>query len=284
MSDPAAQAVQDQVQRYNVAPTTNRRRRMIDPRRRAETHSQERLEPDMPFEFSTALDWATIEANYAENRRTRVQGFLAPEAVQSLLEAVRSQLSFRQAYADSSGSQEISAEQFHALSSQQQQQLMQYIYNHAARGLGYWYGRHGISASSPEPIRRFLEWLNSAEVLDRVRRLTGAEDVRSATGQVSRFLPGDFLTRHDDEVGEEGRRVAYVLNLSEDWHPDCGGLLQFFYPDGRSDEAWTPALNSLCLFDVKHVHSVTCVAPFAPQARLAISGWFRASPKNPLVG
>jgi SM-20-related protein len=237
----------------------------------------------MHFEFSAAVDWDRIAAAFAEDRRVRIQPLIEQAAIERLRDAALNQASFRQAYADSNGSQEISAEAFRALSSQQQQQLMNYIYSHAARGLGYWYGRHGINASSPEPVRRFLEWFNSEEVLDRVRRLAGAEDVKSASGQVSRFMPGDFLTRHNDEVGAEGRRVAYVMNLAENWHPDCGGLLQFFHPDGRPDEAWTPALNSLCLFDVKLPHSVTCIAPFASQPRLAISGWFRASPKHPLA-
>jgi len=35
----------------------------------------------------------------------------------------------------------------------------------------------------------------------------------------------------------------------------------------------------LSLFDVRHVHSVTYVAPFAGAPRLSITGWFRAGPR-----
>jgi SM-20-related protein len=232
------------------------------------------------YELSSNLDWSRMEADFTDRRRIRLENFLTPDSARVLFRAMRDEVSYRQAYVDGRGNQEISAETFKALSPDQKRQLLNAVYGQAAQGVGFWYGRHGIGEKSPEPVRDFLNWFNSEEVFERIRRLPGAEDVRSASGQVSRFLPGDFLTRHIDDVGDEGRRVAYVMNLSPDWHPDWGGLLQFFHSDGRPREAWTPLYNSLCLFDVRHVHSVTCVAPFARHPRLAISGWFRRAPRS----
>ena len=34
--------------------------------------------------------------------------------------------------------------------------------------------------------------------------------------------------------------------------------------------------NPMTIFDVKHIHSVTYVAPLATKPRLAITGWFMA--------
>ncbi len=36
-----------------------------------------------------------------------------------------------------------------------------------------------------------------------------------------------------------------------------------------------PAFNTMALFDIRHVHSVTYVTPFAKQPRLSLTGWFR---------
>ena len=36
--------------------------------------------------------------------------------------------------------------------------------------------------------------------------------------------------------------------------------------------------NNLALFDVHHPHSVRFVAPFAPEARYSVTGWFRTVP------
>ncbi|WP_338456665.1 2OG-Fe(II) oxygenase family protein [uncultured Alteromonas sp.] len=38
----------------------------------------------------------------------------------------------------------------------------------------------------------------------------------------------------------------------------------------------TPEFNTLSLFDVKHIHSVTYVTPFAKQPRYALTGWIKA--------
>jgi Rps23 Pro-64 3,4-dihydroxylase Tpa1-like proline 4-hydroxylase len=53
-------------------------------------------------------------------------------------------------------------------------------------------------------------------------------------------------------------------------------LLQFFEDDGTPRDAWAPQFNSMSLFDVRHVHSVTFIAPFALEPRLSLTGWFRA--------
>ncbi|PHS51455.1 hypothetical protein C7Y69_04575 [Alteromonas sp. KS69] len=66
------------------------------------------------------------------------------------------------------------------------------------------------------------------------------------------------------------------MNLAPKWHPDWGGLLQYFEPDGTTTESWSPEFNTLSLFDVKHIHSVTYVTPFAKQPRYALTGWIKA--------
>ena len=88
--------------------------------------------------------------------------------------------------------------------------------------------------------------------------------------------PGQFLTRHKDDITAEGRRIAYVMGFSKDWHPDWAGLLNFYEDDGSGRDFWIPAFNSLSLFDVRHVHSVSYVTPFAKQQRLSLTGWFCA--------
>lgn len=233
----------------------------------------------MQFDFASQIDWTAVAAEFAEHRRLRLEQVLPVETIRALLKTADQEVVYGQAFVDGSGSREISLNEFRGLTPQQRQQLVNAVYGQAARGIGFWYGRHAIGKSSPGLVAAFLDWINSETVLNQIRRLDGADDVQSASGQLSRFMPGDFLTRHTDDVGEEGRRVAYVMNLSEAWHPDWGGLLQFFHLDGRPRDAWSPLFNSLCLFDVRQVHSVTCVAPFAPRPRLAISGWFRTRPR-----
>jgi Rps23 Pro-64 3,4-dihydroxylase Tpa1-like proline 4-hydroxylase len=123
-------------------------------------------------------------------------------------------------------------------------------------------------------MREFLAYWNSRELLEAFTEISGQKIVR-ASAQATCYDKANFLTRHNDVVPSEGRVYAYVLGMTEKWHPDWGGLLQFYRQDGTPTESHAPAHNSLTLFDVRKIHAVTYVAPFANARRYSITGWFR---------
>lgn len=128
---------------------------------------------------------------------------------------------------------------------------------------------------SPQDL--LLEYINTPEMLELVREVTGIEDVIKADAQATIFAPGHFLAQHDDggEI-KEGRRIAYVFNFCPvEWRVDWGGYLNFFNDDGDIIAGFKPRFNALNLFRVPQKHNVSLVAPFAPLARYAITGWFR---------
>ncbi len=156
--------------------------------------------------------------------------------------------------------------------------LQRELHEAASQGVGFLYEGHQLRGSHDPALRAILAAVNAPETLERVRTLTGLGDITHADGQATRYRGGHFLTRHRDDLSGQARRVAYVLSLTARWHPDWGGLLQFFEDDGTPRDAWVPGWNVLSLFDVRHVHSVTYVAPFAGGPRLSVTGWFRAGP------
>ena len=123
-------------------------------------------------------------------------------------------------------------------------------------------------------------FINSKEVLDLIRQVTGNDQIAFADAQATRYSAGHFLTEHDDDVAGKGRVAAYVLNLTPNWKADWGGALVFPNTElsnskqGFSD-ALFPSYNALNLFSVPQRHAVTMVSPFATQSRYAITGWFR---------
>lgn len=118
------------------------------------------------------------------------------------------------------------------------------------------------------------EALNSSATLDLMSELTQTA-VRSFRGDATRYLPGHFLTTHNDGRRYGTRVLAFVLNLS-DWHIDWGGLMLFHDDHGDAKCAWTPRFNCANLFRVPQYHSVSCVTPLARAPRLTVSGWFYA--------
>ena len=121
-------------------------------------------------------------------------------------------------------------------------------------------------------IDRLAQTWSTPAALAVWSRLLGRSDLRGVVMAATRFRPGHFITRHDDD--NNGKRVAaFALSLSRGWRAEWGGHLEFLDEQGDIEHGFVPAFNSLVLFHVPREHIVSAVAPFAPVARLTISGW-----------
>ncbi len=157
------------------------------------------------------------------------------------------------------------------------------IYAEAARGVGFLYGRFHLNEAKDiennedyDFLYELFKFLNSDDMFSAINKITKIEGIKSADAQATSYRAGHFLTRHRDDLSGQERKLAYVMGFTEVWHPDWGGLLQFFEEDGTPRDAWAPMFNTLSLFDVSHIHSVTHIAPYAATPRLSITGWFRS--------
>ena len=150
----------------------------------------------------------------------------------------------------------------------------------ASQGVGFLYGGYMMNRPGKDRdpelaiLYELYDYLGGEEALEIFRAITGIDNITGIDAQFTRYTSGQYLTRHSDNITEEGRRVAFVFGFSSNWHPDWGGLLQFYENDGTPRDAWTPEFNTLSLFDVRHVHSVSYVTPFAAAPRLSLTGWF----------
>ena len=223
------------------------------------------------------LDIPRLKADYAVDNRVRVDDLLTVESASRVRDAAGS-LPYDYLFFSAGENRVASPEQMAALSREQRGQLQQELNELAREGTGFLYGGYRMEgdhlADAPPVLRELFELINSESVLSLIREVSGIEEIYSASGQYTRYTAGNYLTRHSDNITAEQRRIAYVLGLTPAWHPDWGGLLQFFEPDGTCRDTWAPRVNSLALFDVRHVHSVTYVAPWAGAPRLALTGWF----------
>ena len=122
-------------------------------------------------------------------------------------------------------------------------------------------------------LNKVLEWLNSEKTLNYFKQLIRNPNIKKINAQATRYLPGHFLTQHNDEHAEEGRLYAYVIGLTKDWNPDWGGLLHILNEQGEITKTIIPEYNSLSIFKVPQNHFVSYVSPIAKNQRLAITGW-----------
>lgn len=223
------------------------------------------------------LDINAIKSHYLEDSRTVIRDVLLVDGAQSLANALNASPAFDYAYVKDGKPTLLSPDDTAAMSREDQHKMRQEIVRQGSQGAGYLFGRHSIDHQSELLFKQAKEWLNSEETLALVKEISGVSDISHATAQATKYMPGHFLTRHQDTHEREKRRLTFILNLTPNWHPDWGGLLQFYQKDGTPRDAWAPIFNSMCLFDVDHIQSVTYVAPLAAAPRLSISGWFRAA-------
>jgi len=125
-------------------------------------------------------------------------------------------------------------------------------------------------------LNKVLEWLNHPDTIKYFKTLTKDSSIIKINAQATRYLPGHFLTQHNDENEQEGRLYAYVIGFSENWNPDWGGLLSLLDSKGNIVSTLIPEYNSLSIFKVPQNHFVSYVSPMAKNPRLAITGWLLA--------
>jgi Rps23 Pro-64 3,4-dihydroxylase Tpa1-like proline 4-hydroxylase len=184
---------------------------------------------------------------------------------------------------------EIPPERLGGLTEEQARGILSKVHAGARRGFQFYYHYFPIVEpyfQTPDqgPLAALFEWLNSAAMLDFVRRVTGLADIRWADAHAAMYAPGQFLSSHDDLKPHLQRRAAYVLNFTRDWRNDWGGYLQFFDEDGNVTAALKPGFNMLNMFTVPQEHSVGMVSPYAQGRRYSVTGWFRADPPPGAIG
>ena len=209
----------------------------------------------------------------SETGFVRIPNFLNEQKANEL-ESTLSSLNFNIAATINGRPHSFTSEELRRKSNQEQQQLFAHIYEQASQGIGFVYGRHALSETNNDVLKHFKMQINNEDLLKTFSKVS-QQNILQASAQATCYQKGDFLTRHNDVVPTEGRVYAYVLGLTKQWHPDWGGLLQFFEPDGTPTTSFAPQFNSLTVFDVSKIHSVTYVTPFAKHKRLSITGWFR---------
>lgn len=216
--------------------------------------------------------------------RVQVADFLQPEAATRLHDCLHREVPWTLALRDGAGARTIDHASYTALAPHELARLLadtaadarnddglagfRFAYDSYMMITAYQQGRDpGLL------LHRVLEAFNTPVWLAAMRALTGDDGINRVNAQATRYLPGHFLRYHTDEDSREGRRFAYVLNLSRDWRADWGGLLQFIDDDGGVIDSFLPRWNTLSVFAVPAGHAVSLVAPWAGEERLSITGW-----------
>jgi Rps23 Pro-64 3,4-dihydroxylase Tpa1-like proline 4-hydroxylase len=244
----------------------------------------------MGFHLSASLDSDAILADFSQHGYAHVRNVLPSENAKRIHKGLIEKTPWSLAFNNKGKHIDLSATQLATMSKQSVNQLQQAIYAQARDNFQYCYSSYPIydadqaGLNPGHVLHQFYEWMNGEEFLQFARAATGFDDISFVDAQATRYMPGHFLTTHDDSVEGKKRRAAYIFNFTLDWRLDWGGHLQLLDDSGNVRRGLVPAFNTLNILAVPQRHSVSLVAPFAGGMRLSISGWFRYGEKPPPSG
>ena len=233
--------------------------------------------------LNKSLDLATLRKSFNLDRRLIIENFLQTDIAEKTRNICLTEIPFTTHYVLDEQYQSKTKDELVAMSPKQAQDTFRRISEAATRGVGFLYEGYlqsrikSVSANLQPGLdfaHQLFEYFSNKEVINLIKDITGDNSITHAEPQFTRYTKGHFLTRHLDIVPNGNRKFAFVLGLTKGWHPDWGGLLQFYEKNGTPRDAWTPQFNVLSIFEVSHVHAVTYVTPFATEPRLSLTGWF----------
>lgn len=237
--------------------------------------------------LNPALDLDSLRAEFARDGRIRIRDVLDPAIAAAVADEMTG-LPWQVFCATGSGVAVIDPAEMAQWDRGKQAELQRALLQAASQAEGFAYFGYRMTETwkngAPDTaLGRFYSALTSPAVMDAVRTITGSNSFNAAFAQATDYRPGHYLTRHLDDPKGEHRKFAFVWGFTRRWDPDWGGLLQFFDDNNQPTNSLSPGFNTLDLFDVRHVHSVTLVAPYSLNPRHAVSGWYVAGdPLNPM--
>lgn len=228
------------------------------------------------FSINPELDLIGISERFRSDGRVRI-GRLFERGAPELYGFLESSSEWVQLVNHQTGAHEISWKDWRRPGASCRSDLEPDIFDRARDGFQYCYAAQRIPTAeekSENPVVKAISNLMHSEaMLVMLERITGVISPVFTDGQVTAYGEGDFLTGHDDDLAESGRKVAFVLGMTPQWRLEWGGLLLFHEPTQVDFAGLIPGFNTLDLFSIPRYHSVSLVTQAAPRRRFSITGW-----------
>jgi len=238
----------------------------------------------IPFSprLNDSLDAEALAAIFRRSGRVQIVDFLDPASAATLERSLLDSDQWMQLINAGDKVFELSRATRAGFEPDRVAQLQEAIDAGARWGFQYRYEALRVSdddrerAAAARPLDIFAQFMCSPEVRRFLCIVIGSGAACFADAQATCYSAGDFLTGHDDNVVGKGRLAAYVYNLTPVWRLEWGGLLLFHESDGTAS-ALIPSFNTLNLFAVPQIHSVSMVTSSTAAPRISVTGWLRST-------
>jgi Rps23 Pro-64 3,4-dihydroxylase Tpa1-like proline 4-hydroxylase len=230
--------------------------------------------------INPAVDTGAVCAQLSRTGFVQINNYLLETTANQLHACLDKQVQWNLAYSDQGHGKQIKAQQLAAMTPAQLRQTLDPAFVQDQSSFSFVYNTFRVIDSwlagehAGHPLYELANRMHTQQHLEYARQLTGKKSLTRMDVMAARYLPGHFLTPHDDVHQHEGREVAYILNLTKNWQPEWGGLLHFMDADRKAvTHTFVPTFNTMILFYPPRWHFVSQVANFARQPRYTLTGW-----------
>lgn len=237
---------------------------------------------DMPdIHLSGKADLKAARKRYEATGRVQVGPFLTDEAAKAIHHHLEQSVDWWIAYNEDQQACEVHPRDVATKSPAEQQRMMRALYAQARNNFQYIYQHYFITDALKEgrdtghPLHDMDAFVQSDEFVEFIANVTGIAATKSSDIFASCYMPGHFLTPHDDKHDKHDRLIAYVMNFTPVWNAAWGGELLFYDENDNVVEGFRPTFNVMNIFRVPMRHAVEYVTPFAGAKRLSIAGWMK---------
>ncbi len=137
---------------------------------------------------------------------------------------------------------------------------------------------HDIILAEVKNLKDIYSFFSSKEFCEYISKLTDTS-VKSIDMSGFIYSKTDYLLPHDDQL--EGRKIAYIINLSNHFKRKDGGRLQLFSSINNQPhkilKSIIPEFNNLILFKVSSISFHQVEEVFTNKERISLAGWFHGN-------
>lgn len=231
----------------------------------------------LDLRINPGLDPVALAAEYQRDGRVRIADFFVAGA-SDLHDYLDDTDEWIQLISTDDGVLEFDVDELAEMGARRRARIERDKHRRACTGFQYSYAGIRVPEvddpdEEPSPLLDFARFMASAPLLNLISKITGADDLHFTDGQATAYGVSDFLTAHDDDVAGKNRVAACVFGMTRVWRLEWGGMLLFHGEQGQCAQGLVPQFNTLDLFKVPQIHSVSLVSPAASHRRLAVTGW-----------
>ena len=229
--------------------------------------------------LNPAIDVSKCAAELQKNGRVQIHNFFAKDTAETLHQMVADHKPWYLAYNNGDSYYESDLAEFDALTPEQKTGFMNEIYAKACTQFQYVFCQYYITQAIDKgedkgnPIHVMHDFVNGDIFTPFLKNLTGEENISFVEAFISKYRPGDFLTRHDDTHNKNDRVIAYTIGMTKNWDMNWGGHLAFYDNNGNIKHGLIPDFNTFNAFLIPQEHAVQMVNPSAGSARTSFLGW-----------